>query len=216
MKALRIIIAMVFFVLFLPIILADTELTYPHEKLVNVRRPCFNNGTYCSDNAECNITIIAPDTSLVLDNQNMTNMASYHNVTTIFHQLGVHSVYMSCCDGGVCGEDTFEIDVTGAGNATQIFPIQFSIILFAGLMIFGSFFNEKLRIFRYSGAALLMVIGVITLHPGYSGINWTNLEGLAVGTIAIGAGFVFLVQDAFSRKEEAEHYDRYHEEEEYE
>ena len=49
-----------------------------------------------------------------------------------------------------------------------------------------------------------MIMGTLTLFPGYNFINHTNLFGLSLGTILIAMGFYFLVEDSFSRKGQQE------------
>ena len=52
---------------------------YQQDKEVDLKVPCFNNGTYCSGSATCNVTILYPNSSVLVDNQLMTNGGSYHN-----------------------------------------------------------------------------------------------------------------------------------------
>ncbi len=56
------------------------------------------------------------------------------------------------------------------------------------------------------GSMVIIVMGIITLFPGYSFINWTTLLGKALGFGLIGVGAYFLIDDAFSRDEQEVHF----------
>ena len=71
-------------------------------------------------------------------------------------------------------------------------------------MIGGGFVTERLRLFKHMGAILLVIMGIITLFPGYNFINHTTLFGLALGTILVGIGFYFLIEDSFSRERQGD------------
>ena len=68
--------------------------------------------------------------------------------------------------------------------------------------------KEDLRLFQHVGAMMVMVFGVITLFPGFSGINYTNLQGQALGFSTIGLGFYFLIENFFSRDKQVESFDQ--------
>ncbi len=200
--------------LVLPLVSAQTELTFSFNDEVDLKRPCFNNGTFCSSSALCNITVIYPDGNLLLDNEPMTNQVSYFNKTIAqggINQLGFYPSIMSCCDLGNCGADTFDIEVTGDGLPNQVFPIQFVIIILSFFLIGLGYFFDGLRMFKHVGSIILMILGVITLYPGYSFINYTTLFGKAIGFSAIGLGFYFLIEDSFSRDDQEQTYSEFSE-----
>lgn len=175
----------------------------------DLKRGCSNNGFFCDSVFICNITIISPDGSLLRDNIVMTDSESYRNITLTpgqNNQLGFMKAIESCNNGTVGGFDSFEISITADGKPFQQFPTQFAIIILGFLLIGTGFFTERLRVFKYMGGILLMVMGVITLYPGYSFINWTTLTGKVLGFIAVGMGFYFLIEDSFSRTSQEERY----------
>lgn len=209
-------IAFVFMFLLLgSFVIAEVELTIPFNQEFDLKRQCFNNGTFCSSQAVCNATIFYPDGTILTDNQEMTNQNSFHNLTlTNFNvsQLGVMAVNMICDDpaGQIIGSnfDTFEIDVTGDGFKSLPFPLEFSIIALAFALIGASYTTDKLRIFRIVGGIIAMVMGVVTLYPGYANLNYSTLTGLSVGLTTIGLGFFFMISDAFSFDKQVDHFDQ--------
>lgn len=195
-------------ILFLvPTIVAEVELTFPFNSEFDLKRPCFNNGTFCSSSATCNITITHPDGSLLVDAEGMQNKGTYHNITVLApsnNQLGIHPVSMVCDDNNLLGDDTFEIEITGDGFSFRTFPLQFVGIIFAvGFIIVGAA-KDELRMFKRVGGLLAMVMGVLTLYPGFANVNYSNLMGMGIGFSTIGLGFFFLVQDSFSFERQVE------------
>lgn len=77
------------------------------------------------------------------------------------------------------------------------------VLLFAGLAI------ERARMMKFMAAMLIFAMGIYTLFPGYGGINHSNLVGLSLGTISIGLGFWFLVEDAMSHDRQVESFDQF-------
>ncbi len=207
-KQIKTIIIALFLFLVVPLITSQ-DLVIPFNEKYDIKRPCFNNGTFCTTAATCNFTIIRPNGNTLLTNRIMTFNNNFFNITILKDQnnvLGSHPSIMSCCEGGLCNADTFDIVVTADGNPIQIFPTQFGIILFGFLLVgFGTLF-ERLRLFKHTGAIMLLVMGVVTLFPGYSLINHSNLAGQSVGFVTIGLGFWFLIEDSFSRDIQDERY----------
>lgn len=200
----------IIFLLFFSFISAD--MTAQFNKDYDLKRPCFNNGTYCSSSSNCNITLVYPDGNLLLDNQVMNNKFSFHNVTipqSSINQLGIIFGIMSCADGSLYGEDTFDLYITADGKEPKTFPIELSITVISLIMILSGSFNDRLSLIKTSGSILLMVMGIITIYPGYSFINYSTLPGLGIGTISIGIGFYFLISDSFSRNKQKGRYNRY-------
>lgn len=210
-----------FFYLFISVLLVGTVTaqetlteqipSFQYNTQFDLKRGCFDNGFFCDSNFVCNITIVSPDgNTLMVDNQLMTNQGSYRNVTipqTSNTELGFAEAIQSCNNVSVAGRDNFIIAITGDGDPWRAFPYQFYVGLLAIAMIVIGAFKERLRIFKHLGSMLMMGIGVITLYPGYSFINYSTLIGQSLGTIFIGLGFYFLIEDSFSRDVQQENYD---------
>ena len=176
----------------------------------DLKRACFDSCFFCSDSFVCNVTLISPSGNLIVDNQLMTNQGSYMNITVLQTQnieLGFITGIESCNNVSNAGPDTFLIAITGDGDPWRPFPQQFVIIIFSLAMVCVGMVNDRLRMFKHLGSILMMIMGVVTLYPGYAFINHSTLMGLAIGSILIGLGFYFLIEDSFSRDEQEDHYD---------
>lgn len=204
----------IFFIILIFIALpfaSGADLIFPFGQEYDIKRPCFNNGTFCDATFECNITVSYPDSSLLLDNRRMTNNPSFFNHTitaSANNVLGTYPSIMSCTNGGVSGADTFNIIITGDGNQRDVFPIELSLIILGFVLIFVGKTKDDLRILQHVGGMMVMVFGVITLFPGFSGLNYTNLQGQALGFSTIGLGFYFLIENFFSRDKQVESFDQ--------
>ncbi len=188
----------------------SAALTFEQSKDIDIKIVCINAG-FCTSSAQCNVSIFSPTDVVLLDGVEATQSTSlaFHNITlnsTQTSQLGTYAVAGFCKDGSVTQVVDFDFDVTANGEPFQEFPTAFVIIILGIVFVILGLFNEKLRLFKHMGAIVLMVMGVITLFPGYSFINWTTLIGKVMGFSLIALGFYFLIEDSFSRDEQDEYF----------
>lgn len=197
--------------------------TAPYGEQYNLVRNCQNNGSDCSPTASCNLTVASADTGIILvDNQPLTNQNNYFNYTFYPLQLPKLGEYPSkqvCSDSGGAingqGYELFTIQLTADGKPYQSFPIQIMLFIFGMCLIVLGKYHEDFSILQSVGAIMVMIFGVITLYPGYSYINWTNLYGKVMGSASFGLGFYFMIEKSFSRDNQVESYSqiddgRYH------
>jgi hypothetical protein len=196
--------------IFLISFVSAIDYTFPYNTEYDIKRPCFNNGTFCQSSFTCNVTYLYPDGSVVLDNVQMTRTATYYNVTitqSLNNKLGVYQGIMSCTDGTVSGGDTFEAEVTADGFKSIPFPWQFAIFGLGFILIASGKVNRDLSLFQTAGSVIIFLMGIITLYPGYSGINYSTLMGLGLGTIGIAGGGYFMIEGSLSRDKQVDTYD---------
>lgn len=197
-----------FIFLMLPSVSAEVELIFPYNTDISINRACFNNGTFCSTTAICNMTAFYPNGEVLINNQLMTNQVSHYSISvekTQLRRFGWYSSIMTCKDGSVNGGDTFDFEVTANGRPRSPFPIQFAIILLGIVMGCTGIFSSRLRLLKYLSGILLMVMGVATIFPGYSYLNYSNIEGYAVGLVSLGLGFYFMLEDSLSFDRQVDH-----------
>ena len=127
-----------------------------------------------------------------------------------FTRLGQYSYLVVCNDSSnnLGGLVSVGIEVTADGKEFQKFPQEFTLIIFGILFIVAGFVKERFRLLQFVGSVLLIVMGMLTLWPGYSFMNWTTLTGLTLGTILIGTGFYFMLEPAFSREKQDEYFEQ--------
>lgn len=201
----------IFLIAFLAVqMVAAGNPTFQFNKEFDLIRACSDRGFFCDANFICNISIVYPNGKLMINNQLMTNSDSFRNITisqSLNNQLGFLEAIQSCNNVTNAGTETFEIEITADGKPSQVFPTQFVIIIFAFAFVSLGLFSERLRIFKTLGSILVVVMGVITIYPGYSFINYSNLLGKSLGFVIVGLGFYFLAIDGnFSRERQVDTY----------
>lgn len=202
----------IFLVMFFAIMLigAASAVTYQQNKPINVNVPCFSNGTFCGSAFSCNLTLIDSTGQVIVSNKLMTYQSSFFNYTANPQtNMGRYSQIVSCSDGVTAGFYTDTPEVTADGLPSEPFPKQIILLIGGLILVFLGLLIRKLKLITIVGAILTMVMGVLTLYPGYSYINYSNLSGLTLGTIAIGLGFYFLLHDFMSTDRQEEHPDAY-------
>jgi len=178
-----IVLAMIMFIGFLavlPMISAEIEYKVSLGKEFDIKRPCFNNGTYCSAAAECNLTIIYPNGTAMIDNQLMSNMGSYHNYTIsseLNNKLGILLGTQACNDAGVTGSGTFEAEVSPSGKSFSagegiagLGIIAVALVLAFFFMFLGFKLSENERLFPLTLLFLLISFAFViySLHLSYA------------------------------------------------
>jgi hypothetical protein len=111
------------------------QLYFKNNQTVDLKIPCFNNGTYCPSTAFCNITITKPTGDTLINNQEMTNSISYYNYTIgEFVDFGIYPTTMMCMDTNGNGYKTFEIQITPNGKEPAGDNLKIFIYILFGLL----------------------------------------------------------------------------------
>ena len=83
-------------------------------------------------------------------------------------------------------------------------PIELIVLALGFIIIILGETINGLRIFKNLGAILLLVLSVVILSNGISGLD--DLLTLAIGSICFGIGAIVLITDNFSEGEQEEYY----------
>jgi hypothetical protein len=182
------IIGIMFLIMILPMVMAATDTNdvddiFKLSDSVDYKKPCFNNGTYCSVSSTCNFTIFKPDNTILIDNQLGTNQGAYHNLTFTPEAVGIYQVDMTCTDGGLNGAETLYFEVTGSGFHNTIWFYVIILCISAGIMILGfKLLDPPIVILGTFG---LYFLGIYTLLNGIVGIR-DLITTWAIGIIILG------------------------------
>ena len=167
-----ILIGIIFLVL--PLVFAATDTNtvddvFKINEIISYKKPCFNNGTYCSDSAVCNFTIFNPDNTLLIDNERATNQGAYHNLTFTTTEIGIYQVDMTCLDGILNGAETMYFEITGSGF-NDTFGFYIMVLIFSvGVMVLG--FWKQDAIIVILGSFGLYFLGLYILINGLAGFR---------------------------------------------
>lgn len=163
MKKLLLILVMM---MVLPMVSA---LVYQQNAEIDIKTNCFNNGTYCTASAQCNISIYYPNETIIVNNQPMTNQESFYNYTlssAYTGTLGEYHATLVCIDGVEAGNDEFTFDITYNGKEK---PTEWIIIIFMifFIVLIGGFIITLFLIIRDFAAHNIDVIDVAKYFSMY-------------------------------------------------
>jgi len=167
-------------------------------RLTNATTQCFlhlfdNTGFHVVNQVEMEFDTLGLDWDLNITGGNFTRNGEYSTLVT-------------CNATTIGGFASFGFEVTQDGLANVVFPQQFSVIALGIILIMFGLLNPRYNLMKSMGSMFLMVMGILTLFPGYNNISHTSLFGLVLGSILIVMGFWFLIEDAFSRTSQEERF----------
>lgn len=197
----KILLALALFIL--PIVFAQSY-EFELNENINYRFRCLDaNNNYCSSGTIVTISIEDPEGINIMDNSSMSGNDTYFNHSLPTNKLGSYKAII-VAPGNANTTTEFTYLVTPTGFDINVIPLQLIILVGGfGIIILGKQL-ENLKLFKYIGSMLVMVMGILTLYPGYQGIDHTNLLGMAIGFSSIGLGFYFLIEDSFSYDRQVE------------
>jgi len=165
--------------LILPILLAlplcSAELTFTPNEPAEIKISCFDvDESFCGAAASCNLTVFAPNMSILIDDGIMTNEINYFNYTTpSLDTRGEYNAVISCEVGGVYGHQDFNFIVTAIPATSQgnvAIGILASLIALSFLFVYIGFkFSDSEQLFPIALFFILLslIVVVYTLHLGY-------------------------------------------------
>lgn len=113
-------------------------LIFPQNVDIDLKIPCTLDDVPCSTSASCNLTIVYPNSSYLINNINMTNLGNGDfNATTRFIELGDYPTEVNCNDAGRNATSNFPITITQTGSILSTAQgIVYVIFLIALIFIF--------------------------------------------------------------------------------
>jgi len=195
----QLIISLIISLIVLPMIFAATDTNnvddgFQINKVIDYKKPCFNNGTYCSINAKCNYTIFNPDNTILVQDLEATNNLSFHNISFSTNNIGIYKVDMTCVDGGLKGAETLYFEVTGSGFNNTIGFYALILIFSIGVMVLG--FWKQDAIIVILGSFGLYFLGIYILYFGLVGFK-DPIYTWSSGLIVLGLAFYISARSSY-------------------
>ncbi len=163
---------------------------------VNCGFHLFNSsGNHIFEDDSVNMDINGDDFTILIDKNNFSRVDDYA------YLFGCHNETQN-----IGGQISRGLEVTQDGEVSIVFPQQFSIIALGIILIMFGILNQRYKLLKHMGSIIVMVMGVITLFPGYNNISHTSLFGLAFGSSLIAIGAWFFIEDSFSREEQEQNF----------
>lgn len=188
------ILAGLLLVIVLPSIHAEI---YKQNSIIELKVPCSYNGTFCDTTALCNVTISYPNSSLLVDDGNMTNtgngMPFYLLPDTSI--TGVYLYNSECCQADACDSYSSSFEITPSGIIqTSILENPIILILISLgliLLILGIYLFAPA--FAFLGALMFLLSGVYTMIYGFNNVADLYTRGIAVTLMGVGIIFMFII-----------------------
>ena len=142
-----ILLAGVLLVLLLPLISA--QVIFKQNSDIDLKVPCFFNGTYCDGTSECSISIIYPNGTLLINNQTMGKLnPGVQNITLNDSSiLGSYTAPVTCIQSGFADDSVIEFSITPTGDEISTAQgIIYLVVLFASFLMLGLCFYGGLKI----------------------------------------------------------------------
>jgi len=125
------------FLFFLVFVAAEPSAYYKKGDLIDLKIPCIINNSYCTNESQCNATVIYPNNTIFYNNEIMTYNKAYHNLTlSNSNKLGEYFVTIICFDNGNKGSTTFSFEITENGKFTN----DWTFVMAIGIVVFIIFF----------------------------------------------------------------------------
>jgi len=156
---------------------------------------------FCSATTNCNITIIYPNSTIMVNNQNTTNLLNgkfnYSITSAQTNVNGEYIVRVGCSGNGLnnSADFTYEVNPTGReGKSFLLNPILIFLTIFAFIFL-GLGIILKIPPLGFIGSILLILAGMYTMIYGFSDV--TNLYTRGVAVALLGLGIIFMLSSAY-------------------
>lgn len=170
-----------------------SDFTFKAGDVIDLKIPCYNNGTYCSTIAKCNVTINYPNGTNLIKQAGMTNQYSYHNYTWSNSYTWVSGIYfysVLCNDNNLFGVYDGYVQITPTGSS-DILGYFILIILIPYLLIIFGTWKEDITITTL-GSLAAIILGLYVLFYGIDIYKNYLTNAFALINIFIG-GYISIV-----------------------
>jgi len=157
----------------LPLVTAADSFIVPQSSIYDLKVSCAKDGGLCSATALCNITVNYPNSSILVDNQIMTNLDNgYFNYTLNDNQTSVKGEYNGrawCVDTGVNDTQTFTYSVNPTGirpteSRTESVTRSVYFIFGIGSLLFVAFLFTKKPPIKWTYFIFAIIFFLIALN----------------------------------------------------
>jgi len=174
----------------------DPAYTFRQYETVDLKISCLDvDKSVCGSNIGCNITILYPDHTVLVDGNEMTYNANYYNYTLVPSNtsvLGIYSASVSCV-GVFHGFTPFLYEITTTGRIPQIRLHLFLILCSLGLFVTGLF--TKSNWLGLLSGIFFSITGIYFMIYGFA--DMADLYTRTIGGILIGFGLIIITLSAW-------------------
>jgi len=115
---------------------SDDIVEYNTWDFVDLKQTCINEITSskCSETAVCNLTIVGPDSNILINEQPMIHQGAFFNYSLGMMKKGDYPVYVICRDGTELSYQTYTLRIK-ENEADITFIVTLAIMAFMSLLI---------------------------------------------------------------------------------
>lgn len=183
----------------------DQGITIDYPKYESIRQlESFNLSVHTINNSDgkiinspnCTLQIQKSNGQIALDDVPLNKIGNHHNYFITlenFSEMGQYAFFINCEDINIGGFASGIFTITANGEPYQNFPIQFQIIILGISLLVLGYSKRNLSLFRFFGAIIILMMGVLTFYPGYNFINYSSYLGKLLGFILVSGGTYFII-----------------------
>lgn len=185
-------------ILFCEDIYAAPSYTFERNERVDLRVACVDEVEQpCNSTIDCNITILRPDSTILVNNQPMTYGEVYYTYSIpqgLNTNIGIYSASIFCLGTGN-GYSTFTYEVTESGQQEGIHKVALYIIIGISWVLFLIGMQTKDYAFTALAGILMLVWGVYIMINGL--LPYNNYVTSAVGGIHTLLGGYLMIRSTY-------------------
>lgn len=154
--------------------------------------PCTIGGSYCSNTATCNTTILNPNSDILYNSFPMTQNGVTFEINLTASDtsvLGEYQFNVVCCDLGSCASRNLRFHVTPTGDSRGNTVILLLLIGSFLLLLFAFYIHNEFVGF-FAGAGFL-VSGIYAMINGVAGLN--DFYTQTVSYVSLGIGLIICI-----------------------
>lgn len=217
-------ILIVIILLIIPLVSAiDPSYYYKKGDLINLKVPCFYQNTYCTNSTGCQITIILPNSSILINNQLMTYNPNYFSYQLTSDQTQIVGNYQTVvnCEGEENGHTLFSFFIADENlNFGSKNIIDYKVFIMFGMIamiLFIVYYFKKNIVLGYASATIFLIVAAfmwiyginIPLNLALSGggtlLAYNTINSVitgAIGTVIVLISIWLFFHASFLKKEE--------------
>lgn len=184
----------------LPLVSA-ADFTFPYQTDSIFSIACDVDGAPCPVTTSCNLSLRAPDNTLVLNAEPMSIQANGDAEYTIdgtnITEIGTYTARVSCAYGALTSTRTYSIEVNATGDDRGMG--LFIILAIASILVIAVAIIAQNEYIGFLGGALFVVTGIYAMVYGIGDL--ANLYTRSIAFVSLGLGFLFLIAAGYKAAE---------------
>lgn len=173
------------------IVFGEDAYNFKQNSQADLKISCFDDaGVICSSATTCHITVIKPDSTVLVNNGTMTRSSTYYNYSLDASQTSTLGKYQAVvyCSGETNAYNQFDYLITLDGIDSKSNNNLLLFLIIGGILFLVLGFVFETKLFGILSGALFVTAGIYMMI--YGAYNLSNLYTRTLAFISIGLGFI--------------------------